>query len=64
MAFLTGWRLALAADMLRSSDASIAAIARELGYASPFSLGAAFTRVRGVSPRAYRRGTPSIAPAG
>ncbi|MEZ7130567.1 AraC family transcriptional regulator [Nonomuraea sp. AD125B] len=55
MAFLTGWRLALAADLLREPDATIGAVARKVGYGSPFALSAAFKRVRGVSPQEYRR---------
>ena len=55
MAHLTGWRLALAADLLRQHpDATIAAIARQVGYGSAFALSAAFKREFGVSPRQYR----------
>lgn len=54
MTYLTGWRLALAADMLREDDATIGAIAREVGYGSPFSLSTAFKREWGVSPSQYR----------
>jgi len=56
MAFLTGWRLALAADLLREPDATVGAVAREVGYGSPFALSTAFKRVRGVSPKAHRVG--------
>ncbi|MEU4513933.1 AraC family transcriptional regulator [Nonomuraea wenchangensis] len=55
MSFLTDWRLALAADLLREPDATIGAVARKVGYGSPFALSAAFKRVRGVSPQEYRR---------
>jgi len=54
MTFLTGWRLALAADLLREPDATIDAVARQVGYGSPFALSAAFKRVRGVSPQQHR----------
>ena len=54
MAYLTGWRLALAADLLRDPDATIGSVARQVGYSSPFALSAAFKRVRGVSPREHR----------
>jgi AraC-like DNA-binding protein len=54
MAYLTGWRLTLAADLLREPDATVAAVARQVGYASPFALSTAFKRVRGVSPRQHR----------
>jgi len=56
MAFLTGWRLTLAADLLREPDATVGAVARQVGYGSPFALSAAFKRVRGVSPRQHRAG--------
>ncbi|GIG53846.1 AraC family transcriptional regulator [Demequina activiva] len=55
MAYLTGWRLDLAADMLLADDATIASVARAVGYSSPFALSAAFKRVRGVSPAEHRR---------
>jgi AraC-like DNA-binding protein len=56
MTFLTGWRLALAADLLREPDATVGAVARQVGYGSPFALSTAFKRVRGVSPRQHRAG--------
>ncbi len=55
MAFLTQWRLALAADLLRDTDSTIAAVARDVGYGSPFALSTAFTRRYSASPTAYRR---------
>ncbi|MFV2145901.1 AraC family transcriptional regulator [Isoptericola sp. G70] len=58
MAYLTGWRLDLAADMLLADDgATLTSVARAVGYASPFALSAAFKRVRGVSPAEHRRRT-------
>ncbi|MGY1898507.1 AraC family transcriptional regulator [Nocardia gipuzkoensis] len=54
MAFLTEWRLALAADLLQESDATIEAIARQVGYGSAFALSTAFKRHFGVSPRDHR----------
>lgn len=56
IAFLTNWRLALAADLLRSSEATIAAVARQVGYSTPFALSNAFKRAYGVSPNTYRAG--------
>jgi AraC-like DNA-binding protein len=55
MAFLTSWRLALAADLLLEPDTTIASIAHRVGYATPYALSAAFKRERGVSPREHRR---------
>src|SRR6185312_15344124 len=54
MAFLTEWRLTLAADLLREPGATISAVARQVGYSSPFALSTAFKRVRGVSPKEHR----------
>ena len=59
MSYLAAWRLALAADLLVASDATIAAVARQVGNATPFSLSVAFKRVHGVSPRHYRLGRAS-----
>ncbi|MFC4536247.1 AraC family transcriptional regulator [Sphaerisporangium dianthi] len=56
MAYLTAWRLALAADLLRGSDATVGAVAGQVGYSSSFALSAAFKRVLGVSPQDYRAG--------
>lgn len=57
MGFLTGWRLALAADLLREPGATVGAVARQVGYASPYALSTAFKRERGVSPKDHRRAT-------
>lgn len=54
MTFLTGWRLALAADLLCEPDATVGSVAQKVGYSSPFALSTAFKRVRGVSPQEHR----------
>ncbi len=54
MTYLTEWRLALAADLLRERDATVGAVAHQVGYGSPFALSTAFKRRRGVSPRQHR----------
>ncbi|MEV6246655.1 AraC family transcriptional regulator [Streptomyces sp. NPDC051742] len=54
MAYLTGWRLELAADLLRDPDATVESVARRVGYSGAFALSAAFKRVRGVSPQEHR----------
>ncbi|WP_406407633.1 AraC family transcriptional regulator [Streptomyces halstedii] len=56
MAYLTGWRLALAADLLRESDDTVESVARAVGYGGSFAFSAAFKRVRGQSPQEYRNG--------
>ncbi|MFD3655576.1 AraC family transcriptional regulator [Streptomyces sp. NPDC058620] len=58
MAYLTGWRFAVAADLLRGSDATVEAVARKVGYSGSFAFSTAFKRVRGMSPQEYR-GTPA-----
>ncbi|MEU1290683.1 AraC family transcriptional regulator [Kitasatospora sp. NPDC005856] len=55
MAYLAGWRLAVAADLLREPDCTVAFAARKVGYSSAFALSAAFKRVRGISPQEHRR---------
>ncbi|HEY0815757.1 MAG TPA: AraC family transcriptional regulator [Pseudonocardia sp.] len=55
IAFLTGWRLAAAADLLSDTDATLDAVARQVGYGSPFALSTAFKRFHGVSPEEHRR---------
>jgi AraC-like DNA-binding protein len=54
MAFLTGWRIALAADLLLEPGATIGSVAERVGYGSPFALSTAFKRVRGISPKEHR----------
>lgn len=60
MAYLTGWRLALAADLLRDPSTTLAAAAHQVGYSSAFALSTAFKRVRGVSPREFRAGVAGV----
>ncbi|MEC4019683.1 AraC family transcriptional regulator [Streptomyces sp. H27-D2] len=59
-AYLTGWRLALAADLLREPDATVATVARQVGYSGAFALSTAFKRVRGMSPQEYRSGGAAV----
>jgi AraC-like DNA-binding protein len=54
MRYLTEWRVALAADLLRESDVTLTAIAQKVGYSTPFALSAAFKRSRGISPQQHR----------
>ncbi|MEK8227225.1 AraC family transcriptional regulator [Oerskovia sp. M15] len=51
MTYLTGWRLALAADRLLQPNVTIEAVAREVGYSTGFALSTAFKRERGMSRR-------------
>ncbi|MGE0027635.1 MAG: AraC family transcriptional regulator [Thermoleophilia bacterium] len=61
MTYLTEWRLGLAADLLREPGATLASVAGAVGYGSPFALSAAFTRVRGITPRQHRLAAASAA---
>ncbi len=54
LTFLTGWRIALAADLLLEPDATVGSVARRVGYGSPYALSTAFKRLRGVSPQQHR----------
>lgn len=54
LTYLTGWRMALAADLLRRTDASVASVARQVGYADSFAFSTAFKRVRGLRPSEHR----------
>ena len=58
MTFLTGWRLALAADLLREPGTTLATVARRVGYSTAFALSTAFKREYGLSPRDHRLLTP------
>jgi AraC-like DNA-binding protein len=62
MGYLTAWRMTVAAEMLRDSDRTLAAVAREVGYDNEFAFATAFRRERGVAPGRFRRGV--AAPAG
>ena len=63
MAFLTGWRLDLAADLLREPNATIGSVARQVGYGSAFALSTAFKRVRGLTPQQHRTTPADLTPA-
>ena len=56
IAYLSAWRLALAADLLVGTDDTVAAISRAVGYSSPFTFSDAFKRTYGRSPVEHRRG--------
>ncbi|WP_336111282.1 AraC family transcriptional regulator [Streptomyces sp. PTD9-10] len=55
LTYLTGWRMALAADLLRDTEETVAAVAREVGYGDAFAFSVAFKRARGASPSNWRR---------
>jgi AraC family transcriptional regulator, alkane utilization regulator len=53
--YLTRWRLALAAAVLRSTDRAITLVAEEFGYESESAFNRAFKREFGAPPAAWRR---------
>jgi AraC-like DNA-binding protein len=55
MAYLTGWRLRLAAQALTSSPKGVADIAASVGYESEAAFNRAFKRAYAVPPARYRR---------
>ncbi|MEU5703581.1 AraC family transcriptional regulator [Streptomyces aurantiacus] len=54
MTYLRAWRLSCAARSLRETDASLAVIARQIGYSTEFAFAGAFRREYGVSPGRFR----------
>jgi AraC-like DNA-binding protein len=55
MQYLTRWRLALAAAMLRSSDRAIAQVTEQFRYESESAFNRAFKREFAMPPAAWRR---------
>ncbi|NID05674.1 AraC family transcriptional regulator [Luteibacter jiangsuensis] len=53
LAYLAHWRMRLATRALRHGDATVASLARDLGYASESAFSHAFKRIVGVSPSHY-----------
>jgi AraC-like DNA-binding protein len=57
MAYLTAWRLRLAAQALLSSSKGVADVAAAVGYESEAAFNRAFKRAFGMPPAKYRRQT-------
>jgi AraC-like DNA-binding protein len=55
MAYLSQWRLRLAAEILQSSDDSVAQVAEAVGYGSEASFNRAFKRAYACPPAQFRR---------
>ena len=60
MQYLTSWRMQMASGLLRNTDATVAAVALEVGYDSEAAFARAFKRLVGVPPAAWRRRTAQI----
>lgn len=52
--YLTGWRMHVAKDLLRTSDLGVAAVARRIGYDSEEAFSRAFKREAGKAPSVWR----------
>jgi transcriptional regulator GlxA family with amidase domain len=65
MAYLLAWRMAMAKNMLRQNEASVAEIAERIGYGSASAFSVAFNRNVGQPPARYAReqADPAIAAA-
>jgi AraC-like DNA-binding protein len=55
LAYLTRWRMDLAARRLKATTEPVQSIARAVGYSSEYAFNRAFTRHRGQPPGRYRR---------
>ncbi|MGA4543898.1 AraC family transcriptional regulator [Uniformispora flossi] len=58
LTYLTAWRMTLAADLLRDTDATVGAVGRLVGYTDAFAFSVAFKRAHGVTPSHRRRPDP------
>ncbi len=54
LAYVTRWRMTLAARMLADTTLPIATVAARVGYTSEHAFNRAFSRVRGVAPGRFR----------
>lgn len=54
LAYLTWWRLSVAARLLKEGGASLESVAQRVGYGSPYAFANAFKRAHGISPGRYR----------
>jgi AraC-like DNA-binding protein len=62
MAYLTRWRLQLAARWLRETQLSVSEVFHRLGYASAAAFHRAFKREHGAAPSVYRETRRIVAP--
>src|SRR5690606_33765655 len=60
LAYLTRWRLQLAARALKTSRKPVGMIAAEVGYLSQAAFNRAFKREFGIAPVQYRHGTHPV----
>jgi AraC-like DNA-binding protein len=60
-AYVAGWRMQVAADLLREGRQSAKQVSRELGFSSPSAFGQAFRQRYGVPPAQFQRAAPDQA---
>jgi AraC family transcriptional regulator, alkane utilization regulator len=60
MQYLMQWRLQLAVNLLKTTDASMAKIATQVGYESEAAFNRAFKRHLGTPPATWRRGSSTV----
>jgi AraC-like DNA-binding protein len=58
LTYLRRFRMSMAAEYLAEPSATVAAVARRVGYADPFSFCTVFTQERGISPGEVRGSRP------
>lgn len=58
MAYLTLWRMQIAARLLADGGTKVASVGHEIGYGSEAAFSRAFKKVVGLSPAAWRDGVP------
>ncbi|MFK4085046.1 AraC family transcriptional regulator [Kribbella sp. NPDC020789] len=61
LTYLTDLRMTLAADLLTEPGATVATVARQVGYGDAFSFSTAFKRERGISPSAAQKAGQGMA---
>jgi len=52
--YLADWRMHIAGELLATTDLSVLAVARRVGYDSEEAFSRAFKRARGTAPSAWR----------
>jgi AraC-like DNA-binding protein len=57
MQYLANWRMQVGAALLRNTNATVLAVAQEVGYDSEAAFARAFKRLVGRPPAAWRRQT-------
>ncbi|QLY28168.1 AraC family transcriptional regulator [Nocardia huaxiensis] len=60
LAYLTRWRMIIAARLLRDTDSPLSTIARHTGYSSEYAFAKAFKREYGTAPGQYRKSATDV----